>query len=137
VQTPEDLDALVDEAIDESFPASDPPSFWARGAEDPEVSDAAAGRRLTTDPKTIRRWVENRGGAPAIVKTTEGELATKPQLRLHLPNDLTDPLVEDIDWETFFREFEERGLVFVYEDKGGEGDDSDYYEIVARSSTKI
>ena len=30
----EDADRLVDETIDESFPASDPPSFWGRETTD-------------------------------------------------------------------------------------------------------
>jgi hypothetical protein len=110
-----------------------PEGHWAREAD--EVPPSA--RRFATDPETIRRWVENRGGAPAIVKATEdGERAGGPLLRVRLPNDPADPSIEDVDWGTFFRELEEENLVFVFEDKSREGEDSDLYEIVPRSDTK-
>jgi hypothetical protein len=37
--TEEEQHELVDETIDESFPASDPPSYWGRDTSDDDASD--------------------------------------------------------------------------------------------------
>ena len=72
--------------------------------------------RLTTDHETIRRWVEERGGRPARVKST-GRGGDDPGiLRIDLPGDGPDPNLEPISWDEWFRAFDENALAFLYED---------------------
>lgn len=72
--------------------------------------------RLTTDHETIRRWVEERGGRPARVKST-GHGGDDPGiLRIDLPGDGPDPNLEPISWDEWFRAFDENALAFLYED---------------------
>ena len=74
-------------------------------------------RHRTTDHRTIRSWVEARGGHPAVVRGAPGEEAGV--LRLDLPGGYAgQEFLEPISWQDFFRRFDEKRLSFVYEDEG-------------------
>lgn len=60
----------------------------------------------TKDHKTIRKWVEERGGRPAQVKGTGG--------MLRVEFDKSEENLDPIDWDRFFEIFDERGLRFLY-----------------------
>jgi hypothetical protein len=72
-------------------------------------------RLRTTDHATIRRWVESRGGHPAVVVGVPGEEGI---LRLDLPGYAGQEFLQPISWDDFFRRFDEKRLAFVYEEEG-------------------
>ncbi len=72
----------------------------------------------TTDHETIRKWAESKGGKPAAVKRTRqsGDVGI---IRIMFPDNLQsehDALTE-ITWDEFFKEFEERKLALLYDEK--------------------
>ena len=81
--------------------------------------------KTTTD--TIRQWAESRGGRPARVADTGREGGI---LRI----DFQEPEegVEGIDWETFFRVFEDRRLAFLYQDETADGCTRRFNKFVSR-----
>lgn len=70
----------------------------------------------TTDHVTIRQWVEQRKGTPAVLQRADGYGSS---LRIILPNHKEPPSVRPIDWQQFFEEFEREQLVFVHEPDNG------------------
>ena len=75
-----------------------------------------AGRHVTTDHATIRRWVEARGGHPAVVTGTAGE--GECVLRIDFPGFSGQEFLEPIAWGEFFAVFEAKRLAFLYDDEG-------------------
>lgn len=71
----------------------------------------------TADPEKIRAWVEDRDGNPAIV-VDEGDHSEK--LLFDFPGENIDQDFQEISWEEFFDEFDQRDLVFVYGEEFGE-----------------
>lgn len=87
---------------------------------------------ITTDHEEIRRWVESRNGRPAVVKGTEG-----PDGEGVLRIDFQHPdKLEDIDWDEFFKVFEDRKLAFLYQDKTADGKPSRFFKFVKRDADK-
>lgn len=72
--------------------------------------------KTTTDHSTIRTWVEDRDGFPARVADT-GKATDKADGVLRI--DFAEPTegLERIDWDDFFRAFEENKLAFLYQDE--------------------
>ncbi len=72
--------------------------------------------QTTTDHGTIRTWAEGKGGKPAAVRRTQTQ--DDPGIvRIMFPkatNSEHDAL-EEISWEAFFAEFEQRKLALLYE----------------------
>jgi len=80
----------------------------------------------TTDHDTIRTWAEARDGHPARVEGSgEGGI-----LRIDFgePEERLTP----IEWDEFFRIFEENNLAFLYQDKTADGSTSRFNKLVNR-----
>ena len=88
--------------------------------------------KKTTDHETIRQWTEERGGVPATIAQTErgGEPGV---LRIHFPGRGDEGNFDELDWDTFFEEFEENDLAFLYQEETSEGDLSRFFKFVSRS----
>jgi hypothetical protein len=81
----------------------------------------------TTDHEVIRRWVEERGGRPARVKSGAGETGL---LRI----DFREPEeeFEKISWGKFFEIFDQNRLGFLHQDKTADGSPSRFNKFVDR-----
>lgn len=80
----------------------------------------------TTNHDTIRRWAEARDGHPARVQGTgKGGI-----LRIDF-NEPEDGL-ERIDWNEFFRIFDESNLTFLYQEEGDNGSTSRFNKLIDR-----
>jgi len=85
--------------------------------------------QTTTDHKVIRKWIEEREGRAAKVKGTEGDDG-EGILRVDFlePDDKLEP----IDWDEFFKTFEDRKLAFLHQDKTADGKPSRFFKFVSR-----
>ena len=83
----------------------------------------------TTDHDTIRKWIEERGGTPTIVRGTEDDEG-EGILRVDFAE--RDEKLEEIPWEEFFATFEDRGLAFLHQDKTKDGSESRFFKFVKR-----
>lgn len=90
---------------------------------------------MTTDHGRIRRWTEERGGRPAVVRAT-GNGEDRPTLRIDLPEGTSEATLEEISWEEWFEAFDRRDLVFLYREAAAEGDASDFHQVVRRETAE-
>lgn len=83
----------------------------------------------TTNHEEIKKWVERRGGKPAVVEGTENNESGAGVLRILFSEQSSDRLKE-IDWDTFFQTFDESGLAFLFQDKTKEGKESRFFKFI-------
>jgi hypothetical protein len=89
--------------------------------------------KLTTDHEVIRKWVEHRGGQPAVVKSTESDRRLGI-LRIDFPGFSGEGTLEAVDWDDWFMAFDERELAFLYQEKTADGHESRFNKLVSRDS---
>ena len=82
-----------------------------------------------TDHDRIREWAETRGGRPARVRDTAGK-GGGGVLRFDFGE--PDDALEVIDWETFFRIFEENELALLEQEETSGGQTSRFSKFVNR-----
>ena len=85
----------------------------------------------TTDHKFIKKWVEQRDGRPATVRATE-EGGHAGILRIDFGP--KEDSLEEIEWQEFFRKFDESDLAFLYQDRTKIGKLSRFHKFVRRSA---
>ena len=74
-------------------------------------------RKYTREHELIRRWAQERGGRPARVRSVGLRKDAAAVLRIAfgpLP-----PTWEALEWDQFFRAFDENDLAFLYEENAG------------------
>ena len=74
---------------------------------------ATAKSGTTISHRTIKKWVEDRGGHPARVKRT-GKRNDPGILRIDYPGYSGEETLEPIEWDEFFEWFDRDKLAFVY-----------------------
>jgi hypothetical protein len=87
---------------------------------------------VTTDHELIRRWVEERGGHPAVVKSTESK-AGPGILRVDFPGFSGEDSLEEIEWDKWFDVFDQHELAFLHQDQTADGKQSRFNKLIARS----
>lgn len=99
-------------------------------------TQTTAASYTTTDHDVIRAWAEARGGRPAAVDGTGDEPDHEPDaglLRIEFRDD--GSTLDPVDWEPFFRTFEDRELAFVYQEKTSDGEQSRFNKLVRRDGS--
>jgi hypothetical protein len=97
---------------------------WMHGDDRPDRN----GQTLATrDPDVIRRWADARGAQPATVARRDGR---RPRtLRFDFPQNGTSSRLEPIDWTEWLRTFEQRDLVFLFQEKRRNGSESNFFRL--------
>lgn len=96
---------------------------------------AAAESHQTKDHDTIRRWAEERGGQPATVKRTKrGE--EPGMLTIDFPGYGGGESLEHISWDEWFRKFDEKNLVFVYQETTAQGEKSNFNRLIFEETAR-
>lgn len=73
--------------------------------------------KTTTNHEEIRKWVERRGGHPAVVAATENDGRSGGLLRIDYdePGGNDDTRLERIGWDEFFATFDKNDIAFLYD----------------------
>lgn len=87
--------------------------------------------KITADHQVVRKWAEERGGVPSVVKGTGGKEGGI--LRFDFPPVGTKPNLEKISWEDFFKIFENKNLALLYQEKTRTGEQSRFNKFVSRA----
>ncbi len=98
----------------------------------------AGSSKTTTDHRVIQKWIEDRGGKPAAVKNTE-KGGDPGMLRIDFPGHGEDAgrgSLEAISWDDFFHKFDEKDLVFLYQDEMKDGKPSRFFKFVSRETAE-
>jgi hypothetical protein len=72
----------------------------------------------TTDHDEIRKWVEKRGGHPAVVAETRGKGGGLLRIDFDEPGGDGDERLERIGWDEFFRIFDKNDVAFLRDEEG-------------------
>lgn len=91
---------------------------------------ATSDSKTTKDHNTIKKWVEERNGKPAVVKGTEDSPKGDGLLRIYFPDSGKEENLEEVSWERFFSIFDENRLDFLYQEKTSEGKTSRFFKFV-------
>jgi len=82
--------------------------------------------KTTTDHDEIRKWAESRDGSPAVIRT-DGKGGV---LRIDFGE--KEEEFDQIDWDEFFKIFDDSKLAFLYQDETKDGGTSRFNKFVSR-----
>jgi hypothetical protein len=100
----------------------------ARWIHSPEEHADQPGQTLATrSHDVIQRWAEERGGRPATVPGTEHD--GRPGVLRIIFSDEGNDRLQEISWDDWFRTFDERQLVFLFQESKRDGQQSNFFRL--------
>lgn len=104
-----------------------PSTHRAKWIHTPDERPDRKGQTLATrSPEVIRAWAEERGGRPAAA--TRGKKDGRPHvLRIRFGEGGGN--LEEIGWDEWLGTFEERDLVFLYQQQRKDGSQSNFFRL--------
>jgi hypothetical protein len=104
-----------------------PSTLRAKWTHAPDEHEDRPGQTLATrNPDVIRAWARARRAKPATVGRREGQ---RPRtLRLDFPG-YGGSRLEPVDWDAWLRTFQERDLVFLYQEHRRSGEGSNFFRL--------
>ena len=88
--------------------------------------------KTTDNHDTIREWVEEREGRPALVEGVVDKGKEGKMLRIDFLDNSKDEGLDDMPWKQFFNIFEESNLEFIYQEKTSEGKLSKFCKFIVK-----
>jgi hypothetical protein len=92
-----------------------------------EKADRNGQTLATRNPEVIKAWAEKRGGHPATVPGTEHD-GPPGVLRFEATQNASDRL-QEISWDDWLGTFEQRHLVFLFQQTKTDGDQSNFFRL--------
>jgi hypothetical protein len=93
--------------------------------------------KVTTDHQVIREWAEERGGKPAVVRSTHrGKDPGILRLEFLGAPHADDETLEEISWGEWLAKFDDAELALLYEDKTAAGKKSNFNKLVKRETVQ-
>lgn len=99
---------------------------WVHSADEHE--DRAGQSLATRTHEVIQRWAEERGARPATVEGTERE-GRAGVLRFNFPGYAGGGQLKEIGWDEWFKTFDERELVFLFQEHKRDGKQSNFFQL--------
>src|SRR5437667_9287469 len=96
---------------------------------------SSAAARPLTDHDEIRQWAEDRGARPSRVSGT-GVAEDVGMIRLDFPGYSGGESLEEISWDEWFDNFDERNLALMVQDETASGEISNFNKLVSRDTAK-
>jgi hypothetical protein len=95
---------------------------------------STATTHMTVDHDEIRRWVEEHKGKPVSIEGTPRRGEEAGVLRIDFPGGASNPPLEPISWEAFFKKFDDASLAMIYQEETADGAPSHFCKFVKRDA---
>lgn len=89
--------------------------------------------KITTDHKTIREWIEARGGIPARMIESETPTEKEGVLEIKFSEMPENKKVVQVSWSEFFKLFNQSHLAFLFEEFTPDGEKSHFFKFIWRN----
>ena len=94
-----------------------------------------ASSRTLTDHDEIQQWAEERGAKPAAVRSTEND-DDIGIIRLDFPGYSGNDSLEEVGWDEWFEQFDDRNLALVVQEETANGKPSNFNKLVKRETAE-
>jgi hypothetical protein len=99
------------------------------------MARSSAAARPVTEHDEIRRWAEERDARPSRVRGT-GVGEDVGMIRLDFPGYSGGESLEEISWDEWFEQFDERNLALMVQDETPGGETSNFNRLVSRDTAE-
>jgi len=97
---------------------------------------SSAASRILTDHDEIRQWAEERNAHPACVRGTGRKKNDTGMIRLDFPGFSGARSLQEVDWDDWFRQFDENNLALVVQDSTARGQRSNFNKLIGRETAQ-